>query len=116
VLKAVVGVIGGCLFIVALAGAKLLYQRWQAPATAGPANLPAMATTALPEPPAVAAAEHPSPAPLTPVPGSAATAGARAEGARRIAPARPSPSPGRTAPKTTPRRAPAPKKAVRGAH
>ena len=117
VLKAVFGVIAGCLFIVALAGAKLLYRRWQAPAslpaTAGESTLPAVATTALTEPPAIApenarAAEHPPSAPQSPAPGAGTTA------TRRIAPARP--TPGRAVTKATPRRAPAPKKSVRGTH
>jgi hypothetical protein len=109
------GVIAACLFIVTLAGAKVLYKRVRAPA--------ATATTELATPPTVVAtADLPGPAPraaegtspVDPVPAAPepAPTAAPAEAAPRATPVRSSPSPTRVT-KPAPRRPPVPKKPAR---
>jgi hypothetical protein len=116
VLKIVAGVIGGCLFIVAIAGAKILYK-W---ATAEP--IASVAETAGParpaDPPSAVAAPPQSTAPaatpteiLPAAPAAAVPAPAPAPEIHR-APARPNTP--RTPVKPAPRRAPVPKKVVKG--
>jgi len=117
VLKIVAGVIAGCLFIVAMAGVKVLYLRLRGPVavpapTAESAGLvaqavvdPASVAPALPEhtksnlgeaPPPAAAPTGATPSPATPV--------------TRVAPARSNPAPARAPTKPATRRVPAPKK------
>jgi hypothetical protein len=113
VLKVVFGVIAGCLFIVAAAGLKLIYKRFQTPAT------PAASEVAAPPPIAATDLAKPSPAPDTTadehppaIPASATRA--PAEATRRAAPVQKSPV--RTTTKATTRRTAPPKKTVRGTH
>ncbi len=118
VLKAVFGVLAACLFIVLAAGLKLVYKRFQAPATPTTSELLApreVAATDVPKPPAAlestVAAEH---APGPPAAAPSGTTAAPVPAVRRSAPARPSPV--RTTTKVITRHAPVPKKTSRGSH
>jgi hypothetical protein len=115
VVKVVGGVIGACLFIVAVASVKLLYRAASADtrdeATASSAQIeaarvaPAPATAAPPQAPEAQGAAAPS-APPSPPPAVVAAPGPTVIHA---APAR-APSPARVTPKPAPRRAPVTKK------
>jgi hypothetical protein len=126
ILKIVAGVIAACLFIVAVAGMKLLYKRVRTPdVTRAPIEESSpptgLATGDLTRTPP-SAPENARPAELPPTaPESATLAGAgavptapAAEAPRRATPVRASPARGAT--KSPTRRAPAPKKTGRGAH
>jgi hypothetical protein len=125
VYKIVGGVIAACLFIVAVAGFKLIYRRLHAPATAqAPSGestpRPGLATSELAGTPPSAPegtrpADQAQEAPESALPGGAPTApGTPPEAAPRTTPVRSSPSPARVTPRTTPRHAPVPKKTGKG--
>jgi hypothetical protein len=120
VLKIVAGVIGGCLFIVAIAGVKVLYRAATAPAVA-PIGTRAMLTP--PADPRVAVAAPPNPAAAAapseireapPATAAAPTASTPAAEVRRSTPPRTTAP--RTPVKTAPRRAPVSKKVVKSTH
>ncbi|MET0593307.1 MAG: transmembrane domain-containing protein [Polyangiaceae bacterium] len=118
VVKIVGGVIGACLFIVAVASVKILYQRAASAGTRAPQETTSTAVQpSQPEPAPAPLAEAPKaadqPAPSQPSAPPAAPA-AVAHTTTHAAPAH-GPSPARVTPKPAPRRAPAPvtKKVVR---
>jgi cytoskeletal protein RodZ len=117
VLKIVFGVIAGCLFIVAIAGVKLVYKRVTAPPAPAATAETSAPKTALAEPTKTPSSENApaaSPPPSAPEPApAAAPVAATAESAQRAAVRSTTP---RAPAKTTTRRAPAPKKPVRGTH
>jgi hypothetical protein len=120
VLKIVASVIGGCLFIVAIAGTKVLYKAATTPAvtpigTRAMLTRPADPPSAVTAPPAItAAAAAPSETREAPPATAAPVAAAPAPEVRRSTPPRTT-SP-RTPVKTAPRRAPVTKKVVKGTH
>jgi len=124
VLKVVGGVLAACLFIVAVAGLKLIYKHFRAPtATQTPSeestSRTMVAAVDLAQPPqytpeTARPADLPPTAPESAAPGTAPTAAQQAEATRRTTRVRPSPT--RVTTKTTTRRAPAPKKTGRGTH
>ena len=121
VLKIVAGVIGGCLFIVAIAGAKVLYKWSTTPAVAPIATTATLAHPAAP--PSAVTAPPAAPPESTAV---AATPTATREAPAAPAAATPSPEFRRSTPprttttrtpaKTAPRRAPTTKKVVKSTH
>jgi hypothetical protein len=126
ILKIVAGVIAACLFIVAVAGIKLLYQRVRTPdVTRAPSEesnpRTGSATGDLAKtPPSVP--ENAQPAEVPPPASESATLGGTgsaptapaAEAPRRTTPVRANPARGAT--KSPTRRVPLPKKTGRGAH
>jgi hypothetical protein len=124
VLKLVAGVLAVCVFIVAVAGLKIVYKRLHAPAAAPTlaegSTLVAPPVTAdlaraAPSPPVgTAIAELPRMTPEPAVPIAAPIAPATKADAHRTPSVRTSPP--RTTTKTTTRRSPAPKKTGRGTH
>ena len=115
VVKIVGGVIGACLFIVAVASVKILYQRAAAAGTRAPEEATSASLQASkPEPVAVAAPPAPTAAEKTAPsePTARPAAPAAAQTTTHAAPAH-APSPARVTPKSAPRRAPVTKKVVR---
>ncbi|HMI85829.1 MAG TPA: hypothetical protein VK550_17150 [Polyangiaceae bacterium] len=126
VLKAVACVIATCIFIVAIAGLKLLYQRISAPSAAPRPSEETTARTVLATanlgkatgsgPESAPLAEQPTSASESNVPSAPPTAATETGLARRARPVRPSPTPARGTSRTTTRRAPATKKTTRATH